>query len=71
MSEYIEIIAQRARDRRQNLGLSMRQVAERSGLSLAAVWSVESKRRKPQFETIAKLSKGLAVGLDYWEVSGL
>jgi transcriptional regulator with XRE-family HTH domain len=47
------------RRRRERLGLTLEQLAERSGLSPNYIGSVENRRRDPSLSTVLALAKGL------------
>lgn len=49
------------RRRREALGLTLEQLAERAGLTPNYVGSVEHGRRDPSLSTVAALAKGLRV----------
>jgi transcriptional regulator with XRE-family HTH domain len=49
------------RRRRKALGLTLEQLAERSGLTPNYIGTVENGRRDPSLSTISALAKGLAV----------
>ncbi len=50
------------RRRRRALGLTLEDLAERSGLSPHYVSTVETGKRDPSLSTVVALAKGLAVG---------
>jgi transcriptional regulator with XRE-family HTH domain len=49
------------RRRRKALGLTLEQLAERSGLTPNYIGTIENARRDPSLSTIAALSRGLGV----------
>ena len=44
---------------RFNLGLTLQEVAEFTGITLTAIWNIENNIQKPYQRTIKKLSKVL------------
>jgi transcriptional regulator with XRE-family HTH domain len=61
-NELVRLLARQ----REDLGLSKSKLAERSGLSRAAILLFEEGRRMAGFDTLLRLCKGLDVNL--WEV---
>jgi transcriptional regulator with XRE-family HTH domain len=55
------MIGQEVRRRREELGLTGAQLAERSGLSAGAVSQIENGKRTPSSTTVMKLAQGLGV----------
>lgn len=51
------------RERRERLGLSQEQLAERASLHWTYVSGVERGRRNPSLNTLARLAKALGVSL--------
>lgn len=56
-------IAERLTELREQQGLSMRKLAERSGLSQAFISSIEAGRKQPTLDSLTKLSFGLGITL--------
>jgi transcriptional regulator with XRE-family HTH domain len=50
-------------ERRQEIGLSQRDLAEKCGIKQAAIARIETMRTVPQIDTIAKLLKPLGLKL--------
>lgn len=63
MPEATATIGQRLRTRRVALGLTLAQVAERSGLSLPYVSNLERGRGNPTVDALASLAEALEVEL--------
>ena len=57
----VKVIGQRARDMRLEAGLSLQQTANRSGLSVATIFSFEHGRANFTLETLRRLASGLGV----------
>lgn len=55
------VIAQRVRDYRLQLGLTVGQLAERSGLSKGMLSKIENAQASPSLATLARLSAAIAV----------
>lgn len=49
---------------RNSLALSQKDLAEKAGLTPAAICNIEKDIRKPSFESLIKLSKALDVSID-------
>ena len=58
-------VGTRVRDAREKQGLTRKDLAERAHLKIPAITQVETGRRKPSFDTLVALAKGLGVSLDY------
>jgi transcriptional regulator with XRE-family HTH domain len=56
-------IAARLRDDRRRLGLTLKEVARRSGLSLGMISKIENAQTSPSLRTLARLSQALEVPL--------
>lgn len=56
-------IATRLRDDRRRLGLTLKEVARRSGLSLGMISKIENAQTSPSLRTLARLSQALEVPL--------
>jgi transcriptional regulator with XRE-family HTH domain len=56
-------IAVRIKELREEQGLSMRKLAERSGLSQAFISSIEAGQKQPTLDSLLKLSSGLGISL--------
>ena len=54
------------RKRRRQLGLTLRQLCDRAGLSVGYLSQVENDKAVPTLGTLAQLAAGLEVGLDYF-----
>jgi transcriptional regulator with XRE-family HTH domain len=54
------------RKRRQQLGLTLRQLCERAGLSPGYLSQVENNKAVPALGTLAQIAAGLEVGFDYF-----
>ena len=54
------------RKRRRQLGLTLRQLCERAGLSVGYLSQVENDKAVPTLGTLAQIAAGLEVGLDYF-----
>jgi transcriptional regulator with XRE-family HTH domain len=54
------------RKRRLQLGLTLRQLCERAGLSAGYLSQVENNKAVPALGTLAQIAAGLEVGLDYF-----
>lgn len=62
-SEVNDLIAGQLRAGRKRLGLTLQQVADRSGLSVGMVSKVENAQTSPSLATLTRLAKALAVPL--------
>ncbi|MEK6721302.1 MAG: XRE family transcriptional regulator [Chloroflexota bacterium] len=65
-AEFLELainhaIGDRVRDERRRLGLTLQEVAARSGLSLGMISKVENAQTSPSLRTLARLSQALEV----------
>jgi len=58
-------IGRRVAARRRALGLTQKQLAQRSGLSLPAIWKIELGKSDPAASSIAKLALALRCSTDY------
>ncbi len=56
-------IAVRVKELREEQGLSMRKLAERSGLSQAFISAIEAGQKQPTLDSLLKLSSGLGITL--------
>lgn len=56
-----QAIGDRVKEERRRLGLTLQEVAERSGLSLGMISKVENAQTSPSLRTLARLSQGLDV----------
>jgi transcriptional regulator with XRE-family HTH domain len=56
-------IAVRIKEIREEQGLSMRKLAERSGLSQSFISSIEAGQKQPTLDSLLKLSSGLGITL--------
>lgn len=56
-------IAKRLTELREKQGLSMRKLAERSGVSQPFISSIESGKKQPTLDSLLKLSDGLGITL--------
>ncbi len=56
-----QAIASRLREERRRLGLTLQEVARRSGLSLGMISKIENARTSPSLRTLARLSQALEV----------
>jgi transcriptional regulator with XRE-family HTH domain len=54
------------RKRRRQLGLTLRQLCARTGLSIGYMSQVENDKAVPTLATLAQIAEGLEVGLDYF-----
>nr|WP_210529765.1 cupin domain-containing protein [Rubellimicrobium arenae] len=54
------------RRRRRQLGLTLRQLCDRAGLSVGYLSQVENNKAVPTLGTLAQIAAGLEVGLDYF-----
>jgi transcriptional regulator with XRE-family HTH domain len=54
------------RERRESLGLSMNEIARRTGLAQQTVSFIERGMRMPTLDTLLRI--GDALGLELWEV---
>lgn len=54
------------RKRRRQLGLTLRQICDRAGLSVGYLSQVENDKAVPTLGTLAQIAAGLEVGLDYF-----
>lgn len=57
-------LGQRVRDRREELGLSRKELVQRTGLSYPYVSQIETDDRTPTLVTVKKLAAALEVPLD-------
>src|SRR5262245_35594007 len=58
-SDMTQAIAARLRDERRRLGLTLHDVAGRSGLSVAMLSKIENAQTSPSLRTLARLSTAL------------
>ena len=56
-----DAIAARLREERRRLGLTLQEVARRSGLSLGMISKIENAQTSPSLNTLARLSQALEV----------
>lgn len=63
-------VSSRFRQAREQAGLSLDELARRTGLSKTSVWEIENGRCEPQFGSAAKIAHALDVSLD-WLASGV
>lgn len=61
----MSITADRIKECRENQGLSMTKLAEKTGLTLSAISQFESGERDPSLESLKKLADALQVSADY------
>ncbi|EYD76008.1 transcriptional regulator, XRE family with cupin sensor domain protein [Rubellimicrobium mesophilum DSM 19309] len=54
------------RKRRRKLGLTLRELCARTGLSVGYMSQVENDKAVPTLATLAQIAEGLEVGLDYF-----
>lgn len=59
------IVGDRIKESREQLKLSMTQLAEKTGLTVSAISQFESGDRVPQLDSLDKLAKALEVSVDY------
>ena len=58
-------ISQKLKELRQERGISVRELSERSGLSQPYIWQIESERRKnPSASKLKQLAEALGVGIE-------
>ncbi len=60
------LLGPRLRKRRRQLGLTLRELCERAGLSVGYLSQVENDKAVPTLGTLAQIAAGLEVGLDYF-----
>ncbi|WP_281982189.1 helix-turn-helix domain-containing protein [Thalassorhabdomicrobium marinisediminis] len=60
------VLGQRIRGRRRKLTLTLKAVAERSGLSVGYLSQVETDKAVPSLGTLAQIAQALEVDLDYF-----
>ena len=63
-------VAERVRALRRAHGLTQRQLAERAGLSLEGVWTIENARKRPRRSTLELLAGALGVEPAHLVASG-
>lgn len=57
-------IGEKIKDLRTKKGLSMKQLSEKSGLSLVTICAYETEKRTPRLSNINKLAKALGCSFD-------
>lgn len=62
---YSEIIVQKLKIARQEIGYTQRQVAERTGIHHITLAKIESGARMPDVETLGKLAELYEVSFDW------
>lgn len=60
-----DIVVSRVKEQRAKLGITQQQLAFDTGLSVAAVQSIEGGRAKPNIETLSKLADRFGCTTDY------
>ena len=60
------LLGPRLRQRRRKLGLTLRELCGRTGLSVGYMSQVENDKAVPTLGTLAQIAEGLEVGLDYF-----
>lgn len=60
--KFEKYLAKEFKKVRKQRKMTYGQVAKAAGLSLVCVWLVENGQRKPEYETLEKLAKGLGMG---------
>lgn len=65
-AKICEKTARLLRERRESLGLSMNEIARRTGLAQQTVSFVERGMRMPTLDTLLRIAD--AMGLELWEV---
>jgi transcriptional regulator with XRE-family HTH domain len=60
------MLGPRLRKRRRQLGLTLRELCARTGLSVGYMSQVENDKAVPTLATLAQVAEGLEVGLDYF-----
>ncbi len=64
--DVAESIAKRCVSLRSEHGISLQEVADRSGLSKSHIWELEQGRaRNPTVDTAVRLARAFGVSLDY------
>jgi transcriptional regulator with XRE-family HTH domain len=61
----------RLRALRYAAGLSLAELAAKSGLHKATIWKLEAGYQGPKWETLIRLSEAIGVGLDAFGLSGV
>jgi transcriptional regulator with XRE-family HTH domain len=61
LGQINRVIANRLRDERHRLGLTLREVAGRAGLSLGMISKIENAQASPSLNTLERLSQALEV----------
>lgn len=59
------MIGQRIRERRENLGLTQKQLAETLCLAPQHISAIEQDKRSPSIASLAKFAEQLGVNIDY------
>ncbi|AEI71141.1 hypothetical protein [EBPR siphovirus 5] len=66
MNDIAKTIGNRLAELRAERGLTLQDVADRTGLSKTHVWELEAGRtRNPSIDTAVRLARALGVSLDY------
>jgi len=60
-AELTNVFARNLRRRRQELGLTQEQLAERTGISAPDISDMERGERPPKLSTIARIAEGLTL----------
>ena len=58
-------IGQRIKGKRQENGLTLRNISEKSGLSVSFLSDIENDRRRPSLDRLTDLAKGLETTVSY------
>lgn len=61
----MSVIGDRLRRVREARGLSLQELADRSGVTKAAIWRLEQGQNAPRTETLDRLASALEVASDY------
>lgn len=64
MESIYQFVGKRLRERRLQLGLSQKALAEKADISVAFLSFIETGRRKGSLQTYADLAQGLELSLD-------
>ena len=59
MCNILDYVGQQLREAREAKGLSLRQLADNSGVSLSRIWETEKGSRAAKIDTIARIADAL------------
>ena len=61
---FLDLFAQRLREKREQEKLTQREVAERLNMSTRTILALETRKSSPRFETVALISEEMDISLD-------